>query len=156
MGSNKMGSIIVMRMNMNHYLTQQLTSLGYGSVNVMDDYPDTATQDFLDVLPAISIGTVGDIDSDFFELGTEEQECSMPIMIDIFTKADRDAQCADLVDIVRSFFKKEKRFDYIDYNLATPTSSGKFRIENTRGTVLSIVPRIYNQGIVTFSAILTE
>jgi len=157
MGANKQGNTTLTILNLHYYLTEELIDQGYGFVNIFEAYPDTTDNDFVSQLPAVSIGSFGNAEGNVFELGNPQEEYDRPIMVDIFTKPRKDMQCNDLKDIIKNLFKKDRLFDFLDFNAATPYPTvSKLAIRDTRDTVLATAPEIYCQAIVAFKAELVE
>lgn len=157
MGANKQRNTRLIKRNVRYYLEQELTVQGYGAVKIFDAFPDTNRNDFLDDLPAVSIGIFGNEEGEIYELGTEEENYGRPVVIDIFTIPRLDGQCDDLKDLIKDLFKKDTRFEFYDFNTATPhVITNKFKAEDTRATILGTPPDVYNQGVVTFTAIIAE
>lgn len=138
-----------------NYIASVLSGAGYDNVNLYDSYPNVDKPEFMDNLPAVSVSVGERISGTDYEMGNTEQETERVCMIDIFTEARLDGQMADLGDLIKDSLRSIQ-IDLMDYNPATPISIGEIRFEDVSSSVVGAIPRIFNQLVITFSAVTYE
>ncbi len=137
-----------------YYIADVLATAGYPAVNLYDAYPNVDEPDFRSNLPSVSVSIIK-TSGDWYELGNTGRRVTRTCAIDIFTESQQDGQLADLCDLIKDFLEGQL-IDLYNYNLSTPTVIGKIEIEDVLVQILTIVPEIYNQAIITFEAIVFE